>query len=320
MEEPKKEELKMKTQLTSLLLFFVSVSSFASELKTVKTPFWQAPQVSEVELKLTPKESDLVSACDHFKRLMFSQEGKPYSHTVERFERFRSSMLISAPMGVRNFQTHLVLSNPEILEQEVETFYRDQNKHLPYYFQEKAITSIDLRNGLEVKINILKPDSSYTLLGRNIGAGPSLMSIDFAHGEPILRIEGKDVACDLVEGNISLEVETPAYVRITGEQQKKIQEFYEKRINQSLKKALSRKTTNANRLGARLGYHFGNDLLQEFGHKFEDRMDVVEELIELFFMPNSVKPTSNLADFGGSYVSNVMHSSEAHPVKVKFSL
>ena len=310
----------MKTKITSLLLCLVSFSSYASELKTVKTPFWQAPQVTEVDLKLVPKENDLYKACDQFKRLMFSVEGKPYIHTVDQFNRYRTTLLPSAPMDVRYFQTNLSLTNPELLEQQVETFYRQQEKKLPYFYQEKAITSIDLRDGLELKINILKPDQSYTVLGEKIGAPASPVKIDFSEGQPVLLIEGKDVACDLVAGNISLEVQAPAYVRISGEEREKIVNFYEKRITQSINKAVARKTKNANRLGARLGYHFGNDLIQEFAHKFEERMDYIEELIDLFFVPNSVKPTSHLVSYNEFLQVNLMASTEAQPVKVKLSL
>jgi hypothetical protein len=311
----------MKNKIGSTLITcLLSLAAHATEVKTVKTPFWQAPQITKLDFELSPVESELNTECVRFHRLMFTSTGEPFPQSVERFVRFRSTPLISAPMGVSQFESHFTVLQPEKLFRQVETFYRDQKVVLPFYYQEKAYTDVYLGYGLDAKVKVINEERSIYKIAQQIGAPETEMQMLSSHEGPSIKILGKDIACDLILGHITLEVKSPATVQLLTENANKMEEFYRHRITKSVNKAVAKKTTSPMRLGARLGGFFGEDLLNELGNKFEDRIEVIEELLDLLFVPGTVKPSSNLADFGGKYLVNFSYTADAADVSVSMRI
>lgn len=312
----------MKTTLTlSLLSTLLCLPAYSSSLKTVVTPFWQAPQITEVNLKLESQHKDMVEECNRFRRLMVDADGNPFSHPAERFIRFRSNPRLNGPWDARSFETNFVVTNGNALFSENDIFYREQDKKRPYFYQEKAFTDIHL-SAFEKVDFIPKPGRiSYSLMAREAGAADSEITIitGFQY-DPVLKIAGKDIACDLLEGNITLKLSVPATVLLPEENKKKLGDFYSRRISTSVNKVIAKKFKSAVKFGARLGGLLGEDLREELGLNFDQRSDYVEELVDMLFKPNSMEPSAIMGKNEQRYYVNYETSAEAEPVTVNLSL
>jgi hypothetical protein len=312
----------MKTTLTfTILSTLLSLPAYSSSLKTVVTPFWQAPQITEVNLKIEAQHKDLVEECNRFRKLMIDGDGNPFTHTADRFSRFRSNPRINGPWDAKFFETSFVVTNANALFSENEIFYREQDKKLPYFYQEKAFTDIHLESVEKVDFIVKPGRTSYSQMAREAGVADSEVTIITGlHHDPVLKIAGKDMACDLLEGNIALKVSAPATVLIPEENKKKLGDFYFRRITSSVNKVMAKKFKSAVKFGARMGGFFGEDLREELGLNFDQRVDYIDELVDFLFKPNSMEPTAVLGKFDTRYEVKYVTSADAAPVTVNFSL
>lgn len=312
----------MKKPLTfTVLLTLISLPVCSSSLKTVVTPFWQAPQISEVNLKIEPQNKDIAEECTRFRKLMVDAQGIPMSHSADRFSRFRSNPRVNGPWDAMFFETSFNVINTNALFSENDIFYRDQEKKLPYFYQEKAYTDIYLEGFDKVDFVPKEGRVSYSQMAKELGLPDSKIIITAGNNSVLsVKIAGKDIACDLLERNITLKFLAPATVILPDETKKNLGDFYFSRISSSVNKVISKKLKSSVKFGARLGGLFGEDLREEFGLSFDQRIEYIEELMDFLFGPNSMEPSVHMIKLDNRYVVNFVTSADAEPVIVNIGL
>jgi hypothetical protein len=316
----------MKTSLAiASLAVLVSLSSNASDIKWVKTPFWTAPQKTEFNVKLSAPSASLLDNCRRYSKLIFADNGElNWPGQSERIERYRTTLMGDSPMNVNSYEAEMDLSTPvqdnAYLEVEVNGSNRGEDDILPNYTQEKSISGAYLSDISDFDIKIVS-DGSLTQVSRDLKLKDSkILLVKNKRGNLVIKSYGRDLSCDLIEGKIEITASAPGYVALTDVQMNKLHDFYHGKLEEVLNTILSNKEDSPTFKAARLGYQMGQILDEEFNNpeikKTETR---IKALFDILFVPKTLTPSTNLVDINKRKSFRLGQNVEGQSTTVKFN-
>lgn len=291
----------MKTSYlrNSILMILVSSTSFAQtspDLKWVKTSFWTAPQLTQMDVRLEQPSKEFQNQCSLFKQRV-KNANVLYQGDVatlkKKVEELRSKEWLDdqgeSVRGAR-LKMNASLTYAQNLEQDVDLeggVSADENKNqLPFFTQLKATTGAVIDKAQFSSTNL--SSDAYSKLTLDLGLKESNVSLD---GTSIV-IDGLDLACDLINGSASLQARAPSYLVLNQDSFKDLERFY-KKLTLEISKVLASKTeTSLVVKAARIGYRLGKLLEENPGVRDEEiAIQQIIKLVDVLFVPKKLDPT-----------------------------
>lgn len=311
----------MKSIVLVSAVAILSNLSFA-EVKRVHTDFWSAPMESEHVLDLSITK-DISSTCAQFTKRVFNQDGEIRGFLSARsFLRNRSLPAIDAPIDVNDFYVdidlgdHLEFGN-HLVEVTSSNNEKAKSKSLPYYYQYKATSGAVVSQLEDLKIELLDENMSLIKAARELEVAPSEIEIISKGSKSFLRLFGRDAACDFMNGKIVFSGRAPGFINVDEKEFQKMERFYNFKLAPTIKNVLGKKKSDFKK-SALLGFRFGK-ILEDESKNYNGATDKqIEELMEVFFQTNSLKPSSNLLDIEGDFSIKLEGQTGIEKVNVKF--
>ena len=320
----------MKTKILKIsACLTLCFSAQATEMNWVKTPFWSAPQVTDFNLKLAEASLEVKENCKRYSKLIFSEDGSMnWPNQPLRIDRFRKTVMAGSPMDVDNFEAFFQIESP--LERgsysEVEVNHpleivTHRSESLPNYLQSKAYSGAFIAEISEIEIKIEPETKSLTKVSRSLNLEDSqVMMTRNRQGLLGIKIYGRDVACDLLEGNIKLTAKAPGYVGLEKEQASNLSDFYHGKLEDDLNQILSNKEESLTFKAARLGFRWGKLLEEEFKESDEKSMEgSLKTLFDLAFIPKTLNPNLNIVEINKRKTFRFSSTVEGKDALVNFS-
>ena len=283
----------------SILMIFASSTAFAQtspNLKWVITPFWTAPQLTQLDVRLEQPSKEFQIQCSLFKQRVKNTnllyQGDEAS-LKKKIEELRSKEWLDdqgeSIRGAR-LKMNASLTYAQNLEQDVDlegsATVDENNIQLPFFIQQKATTGAVIEKTQFSSINISK--DSYSKITQDLGLKESNVLLN---GTTIM-IDGLDLACDLINGNATLKARAPSYLVLNKDSFKDLESFY-KKLTPEISKVLSSKTDTSLVVKAvRIGYRLGKLLEENLGVRDEEiATQQVIKLVEVLFVPKKLDPS-----------------------------
>lgn len=303
----------MKTflKLTALASLVLSSSTHANNA-WVEGPLWRAPQPKDLTLKLKGKEK-IAAECSLYKRAVFSADGSLTSiardkSSLTRFRRMIEPVFFEVE-GKPWSRLEQTISVDENVELGVDK--------LPYFSQTEVVAGYLIGDSKDLKVT--GGENSYVEISRKVGLEESRPSFSqTSRGTYALRVEDRDIACDLFEGSGTVAMNTPSYVVIGDDAFARIREFYDKRLLPQLNEVLSVKSDMLTQKAARIGYRTGKILEDEFpGQASLLSEKQIRELLKILLNPKNLELSSNVIQSGKELHLNLDSGIEAKNVLIK---
>ncbi|MES2854388.1 MAG: hypothetical protein V4692_00930 [Bdellovibrionota bacterium] len=237
----------MKQFIFSFLsISFFSLSAHSTEILTAKTPFWQTQYESQQSAKIAPVDLALASICADYERYVSSGA----------FGRDDIEFLRTETGSITNRQFSAKFKIVSVKPIQLGLMPTDTPK-LPLYNQPLAALEPNYLPTGPVNIRTL---TGKALIETSKSLGLRTLPIQIAGDtkSPVIRVTGKDAACDLLRGNAQLQFAAETTVRISFDAQTQISEFYD-RLREVTKEAFERSSTLSGRAGF-VGYRLATVL------------------------------------------------------------
>lgn len=303
----------MKTimQITTLATLVLTSSAHA-KTAWVEGPLWRAPQATSFTLKLTGKEK-LASECSLFKRAIFNEDGSLTSIARSKTSLQRFRKLIEPIVLEVAHKPWTKIEKNVVAEDSNE----DISDKLPNFTQREAITGILIEDAKDLKVT--GNENSYTSITREAGLEESTFGFTQSYnGTYVIKLENRDIACDLFEGSTTVSMITPAYVVISDEAAVKLNDFYDKKLLPEFYEVLTNKSEVLTYKAAKIGYRTGKILEDEFPGQSQDLSEKqIRELMRTLLNPKNLEITSNVIRSGEKYHLYLEAGMEAKNVQVK---
>jgi hypothetical protein len=229
--------------------------------------------------------------------------------------------LKDSPMHVREFVASFVVSSGAYLELSYQGIASDGGEEvLPYYRQNSAITVASLLDIDTFRFTPRPGVSSFTSVSRRMGLSDSMLEIVRENGETLLKVHGKDMACDLLAGLARLEARVPSHVQITQEESSRLENFYNGSIGSEINKVFKNKTESDVLKAARLGYRLGRLLEDELRSSEEVTEKHLSSMFNVLFVPKTLKPSPHMVEIGNKQIIKVKSMVDGKPITLRFGL
>ena len=283
----------IKIYFIASFMFFNSSLVLAQDknITWIATAFWKAPQIREFSPVLrADKAETLIKSCQEYQ---LRTETLTLPGEEDLVVRYRSSDSLSSD---GTFVAKFYISQLEESYQIKSDFLIDKSSEkLPFYTQIEAVTSVNIDEKTNYFINVAA--GSFTALSRSLNLEDSAYDLEFERGLPIIKIYGKDLACDLFAGRISFEITTSAFVRIKNDAYEKMMEFYLNKIQPDLSTITAPGSSDSRILkAARLGFRFGNHIKDNTDIDTKAIDSQIDNLMNTLFIPGTLKNSAEVLD------------------------
>lgn len=302
----------------SVLVFQINSASASGKIGWVQTPFWTAPQATEIRPLLKVISKGLDKNCQSYKKSVLNENGSlRFPVDAAYLERVRKAETQDISTSV--FEARFALSSYDLeLDLSAKITIDETKEKLPFYTQLKATTMTNPDEYKEIKI-VAGPDS-LTESSRSLGLDDSEVSVEFINYSPVLLIKGRDVACDLISGKARIEVKATSQISISDEGFSNLMGLYMNKIQKDLNEILVESSKDSPFFkAARIGYRLGGHLTEKNNNHPEVVEKQIEEMMKVFFTPNTLNNSANLVDMDGgkSKLVKIMSSVDGQPVNLK---
>ncbi|MCB0350415.1 MAG: hypothetical protein KDD38_04475 [Bdellovibrionales bacterium] len=219
----------MKSNITALtLLISFAAGSAQAEPVMVKTNYWQAPIEYNQILKIEPVDQSLVEVCKEYTDLVVGSDGETrLDQEFVQMLRTQSDGVFATEFSTL-FRVRLAQSEALIRESIARanraTEMQSKRAPLPYYTPQTADIIPEVTNTDEVQV--LSSRGSLTEISENLKLEPMPISIIGGDLNAKIKVRGKDTACDLLSGKITLNYTSMATIKISLDDQLTIDSFY----------------------------------------------------------------------------------------------
>lgn len=279
----------------------------------VTTAFWTAPQIRELHPTVTPMDSATLSkSCLEYKRRI---ETLTLPGEEDMVVRYRSSDAFSedgsfkASFKISALEEHYQMNASFVVDSAIEK--------LPLYTQSEATTYANID---DKTLYLVQPKAgSYTALSRSLKIVDSEFELEFQGENPILTVYGKDLACDMVAGNVLIEMATSAFVKIEDQKYEPLKLFYLNKIQPDLSLITGPASKDSQIIkSARLGFRLGNHLSTLTGAESLIIEKQIENMMNTLFVPGTLKNSPYVLDSvdGKKKEIQIVSSTEGKPVKI----
>ena len=312
------KDTTMKTLLIAASLI-LPLSTVSANSKWAQGPFWMAPQESEFTRGLTLVESELIKSCESYKTIYETYKNDPADERLaEKIERFRKMAL---PLPMQNsFKARFAINDVDFNSMSIEGFtdkegiVSDTEKApLPYFYQLKSFTTVNLGDASEFAIEVTS--DSFVNFSRKLlleDAGLNLKKDRI--GKVVLEVEGRDLACDLLQGRAQVMTKLPSVVQLPTDASKFLETFYNGKLAPIIDKTLSASdslTQKALKLGYRLGVQLDESVDGNSTEKY------LLNLVNLLFKPKSLDLSEHMSVVQNKKVILFSSRVEGQPVLLK---
>jgi hypothetical protein len=306
----------LKTTLVSALL----INSALASPSWVTTAFWKAPQVSDMVLKIHASQPELNSACEVYGDFVASFEAQGnWPGLSKKVDRIRKTLLPGSAINVVDFEASFSLMTPlqETLDL-TNSVNIDQDKEpLPFFNHLKSTTTVSFEEIKSFKIEYVEGKHSLTKFSRELGLSDSeITGTEDQSGNTILKVSGRDVACDLLKGNITLSAAAPSFVRLGQLEMNELEDFYHQKLTPELNRILL-SLESVTVKSARLGFQMGRIIDEEINPKdLVMTENQIKNLFDTLFVPKTLDSSANLLDLNKKKVVNLVSSADGLPVNL----
>ncbi len=277
----------MKTNLKLFATSLVVVASSAqAELAWVQTPYWQAPFENQQTIKIYGIDPGLEKICEDYHKTVVSSPGKT-SLSARGIEILRS---IPSSMNENEFSARFRINevaSKKAADQSIEKANsavetKRESDVLPNFTLQTAVLYPQLSPVSEIA-PVANDETAMISISRSLGLRTLPVSISGEAYRAILKISGKDLACDLLAGTAHLEFDSKAIVRISSKDQEQTDSVYVK-IENLVETVFNRKKSPIGR-AALLGYKAA-ELLAPLRLSDEKNEAIVETVVDKLFDQN----------------------------------
>lgn len=259
----------------------------AINAQKISTPFWSSMVPNEFAMKIEmPNSKELEEICQEYRELVSTKTdiNTFNARDVEILRSlstdFRTSKFVSYFIVPKKYWT-IDLTDLKIEDQSVQ--------ELPFYNQ-KA-TQVRVFENLPIVSKIESNEESLVSVSRKLGLKDSDVKFSQQGSDLIVKIYGKDLACDLFVGTSRIRVSSIASAYISVEQQLQLEAFYtdiEKTYHQKIERlpSLSRRYVSS-------GYYFGK-IIDRLNMDIQNpnQSELILSLILERFFDDQMKPNS----------------------------
>jgi len=224
----------------NLFTTFVAISAQSDitvpELGSAKTIFWQALYEINQSAKIITTDAKLAKVCQEYKNLMLSQK-----LAAEEISLLRSETESISSSQFSSYFKIVTGSAP------VQDHPSSDLPKLPFYNQVLAeLNSSYLPLG-KVNLRIVSTGTpSLVQISNSAGLKVLPVQISGDSKNPLIKVFGKDSACDLLDGHVQLTFDSQATLKISLESQRQISDFYS-HVKDITKDILAKKKSNSSR-------------------------------------------------------------------------
>ncbi len=273
----------MKKQITLAVLLTMSISAKAAVVKEagwISTPFWAAPKANKIEMQIVSTDANTLRAqCKEFETRL-SYEPSPIDPDV--FDKYRTKDY-SSDSGFFK-AVFIIVNNSFSVAGEV----KDEGTKLPFYYQRSASQQVFIDNGATVSTD--SSEESYSAIAKSLNLSETSPRLTKAKYKDAIEVNGKDLACDLLNGKAKIVLNAKNIVSIDNSSNANLSDFYLNKVQMNINEAFAKEKSNQMVRAALLGFKLSKTLVDA---------NVAEEGIEkhigaifnLFFEKNTLENT-----------------------------
>lgn len=301
--------MKMTLKNVSVVLLITLSSSFGFAKTTwVKSLFWEAPQATEINVQVKSVDAQLLDDCKNLKKTIFAADGTLNFDRPERVDDIRKYPFEDSMDN--DFSTTFIFQDS--IQQIVdvagssEALTKTHESYLPYAVQTKAETAAESLTAF--KVSALP--GSFSDVTQKLGLKTLPIVSVLYKGQQALKISGRDLACDLLQGKATIEAKASSTVKIPIDNQIQLMNYYkeiEAKVLQ-VRNLPDSDTIKAARLGFRLGQFFTTD-------KPAERF--IAGVMGVLFQKNSFELSSAWTSFNGEPSIQVIGAVKGEPMTVQ---
>ena len=229
--------------------------------------------------------------------------------------------MLALPIPMQNsFKARFAINDVDFNSMSIEGFTdkegavsETEKAPLPYFYQLKSFTSINLGDATEFTIEVT-PDS-FVNFSRKLSLEDASIKLKKDRiGKVVLEVEGRDLACDLLQGRAQVTAKVPSVVQLPLETSKSLENFYNGKLAPIIDKTLSGSdslTQKALKLGYRLGLELDESVANNSTEKY------LLNLVNLLFKPKSLDLSEHMSVVQNKKVILFSSRIEGQPVLLK---
>lgn len=297
-----KSILLKHTAFCSLTLFMAVVAR--SETGVVSTAFWQAPYETNVKIKLAAQDSRLTAICGEFRDLV---GGSPDQDIIDA-EEMQTLRNLNDSMNESSFSTIFTIdgvSTQGALDTQLKVanqkFTPNQGGKSDLYQYTQVSTHEIPQMSLHTNIALTATPNSLLQRSRKLGLKDQEPTLSGDNMPTKLKVFGKDAACDILRGDVTVEFDSRAKVQISLQAQTSIDNFYLSIEKMTASIFADRKTPTAKAIA--FGYR-AQDVFHPLGITESEGEQITEALVNVLF-DSEMNRTAIWSNFNGESHLNV---------------
>lgn len=297
----------MKSLIIIFILNFVSLALRAEGVSFATTSFWQAPYTSTLSVKATNIDQGLVSSCDDFRKIATFKDGSLLPKGSYDLKRRVPDNTME-----NDFFAYFELQTIKGLETTVEI--PDTSK-IPFFKQNTSLMNLETVSvdGIKVKFN----QNSLSAITEKLGLAPLEITVVNFNGKQLIKVYGRDTACDILSGEAKLQTRAQGLVYLPVEVQRVMGAFYDQ-VDTQVSKILS---SGENQIikTARLTFRLSEMLSPSTQSYSKDQEERVLALFKFLFQENSLNLSKSWVQGMGRPVLNAYGVSARVPLQLEIT-
>lgn len=264
------------------LAYLVVTSMISSASAMVHTALWSAPQVTESFLTVSQNDQTMREGCKTYRKMV----SESVSMDSQRLDKLRKLPLRDSSIEVLTFRREMRLEgnwkDDETLEYDVS---QPEKPFSPLSFNRSTTTVAPLTAVLK----ILPSENSLTAVSRKYGLPDSLVEWS---GQSLV-VHGRDVACDLLNGELELYGLASSYITLVREDFEQMENFYQRKVSPVINEVWNTKVSKPSK-AARMGFRLGLMIENEYPRILNDQTeDVLRKIMDAAFVSETFEFSSH---------------------------
>jgi hypothetical protein len=276
--------IKLVSIVSWASLAFLNVAQ--AEIEWVTTPFWTAPKKQSVVIELVPADRNkLEKSCKEFKKRL---DGEITPYDVDIFNSYRMKDYSSDDEKFKAI--FFAQSAPFEVSADVST----EGEKLPFYTQVSSNQTLIFTN--ETTFVAKGSADSYTSTAAALKLGKSPVYFESFRNQDAIVIEGKDVACDLLNNKSQLESSVSTHVEIGDDAKQSLNNFYLDKVLPNVNDVFKNRASEGSTIkAALLGFKLGKVLEERSNNDEKQTISQLKSIFGVLFAQNTLENSINVS-------------------------
>ncbi len=256
-----------------IIFTFMFTTALQANQKTIQTPFWSATYNDQPEIAMYPLQNGLAEDCQSYSGFLAEQAQNISSEDLQ----FARTLPLAGQMK-NSYEAEFRLND---------SFTTGKTSESKKFFDYKiSKPSIEINHSTLTNLGVESKAVSFSQISKRLGLPDAKIELF----KNIIRINSRDLACDLIAGHLKLTANAELQIRLNAEDQNVLDSFYTP-LSQKTAEILAGNQNDYVK-AAQLGIMF-SEFFSSYSIEKEDFKIYVEFLFSNLFKTGSLEKNQN---------------------------